>query len=259
MPRPDKQQAVKEIAERFSSVGAALLTEYRGLSVGEMAEVRTALRQAEADYRVIKNTLARIALRDVGLEELVAMLEGPTAVAFCRGDAVEAAKALDDASRKFPVLVIKGGVLNGRIVSADQARELARLESREVQLAKIAMLANSPLQQTVNAFAALLRDLGSMLAQVLQEKEAAEPEPEAAEPEPEAAEPEPEAAEPEPEAAEPEPEAAEPEPEAAGPEPEAAGAEVPTEASAEETETPDESEAGQQETEPAAEEESKEE
>ncbi|MGH2693180.1 MAG: 50S ribosomal protein L10 [Actinomycetota bacterium] len=252
MPRPDKQQAVKEIAERFSSVGAALLTEYRGLSVGEMAEVRTALRQAEADYRVIKNTLARIALRDVGLEELVAMLEGPTAVAFCRGDAVEAAKALDDASRKFPVLVIKGGVLNGRIVSADQARELARLESREVQLAKIAMLANSPLQQTVNAFAALLRDLGSMLAQVLQEKEAAEPEPEAAEPEPEAAEPEPEAAEPE-------PEAAEPEPEAAGPEPEAAGAEVPTEASAEETETPDESEAGQQETEPAAEEESKEE
>jgi large subunit ribosomal protein L10 len=179
VPRPEKQQAVKEIAERFSSVGAALLTEYRGLSVGEMAEVRTALRDAAADYRVIKNTLARIAVREVGLEELVAMLEGPTAVAFCRGDAVEAAKALDDASKKFPVLVIKGGVLDGRVVSADQARELARLESREVQLAKIAMLANSSLQQTVNALAALLRDLGSMLAQVLQEKESAEPEPQA--------------------------------------------------------------------------------
>jgi len=181
VPRPEKQEAVKEIAERFSSVGAALLTEYRGLSVGEMAEVRTALRQAEADYRVIKNSLARIAVREVGLEELVAMLEGPTAVAFCRGDAVEAAKALDDASRKFPVLVIKGGVLDGRVVSADQARQLARLESREAQLAKIAMLANAPLQQTVNAFAALLRDLGSMLAQVLQEKESAEPLPQAAE------------------------------------------------------------------------------
>src|SRR5919106_1361724 len=162
MPRSDKEEAVKEIAERFSSVGSALLTEYRGLSVGEMAEVRGALRQAEADYRVIKNSLARIAVRDVGLEELVSMLEGPTAVAFCRGDAVEAARALDDAAKKFPVLVIKGGVLDGRIVDADQARELARLESREVQLAKIVMMVNTPLQQTVNVFSAMLRDVGSM-------------------------------------------------------------------------------------------------
>ena len=175
MPRPDKEEAVKEIAERFSSVGAALLTEYRGLSVGEMAEVRGALRQADADYRVVKNSLARIAVRDVGLEELVAMLEGPTAVAFCRGDAVEAARALDDAAKKFPVLVIKGGVLDGRIVGAEQAKQLARLEPREIQLAKIAMLANSPLQRTANVFAALLRDLGSMLGQVLQQRETEEP------------------------------------------------------------------------------------
>ena len=188
MPRSDKEEAVKEIAERFSSVGSALLTEYRGLSVGEMAEVRGALRQAEADYRVIKNSLARIAVRDVGLEELVSMLEGPTAVAFCRGDAVEAARALDDAAKKFPVLVIKGGVLDGRIVDADQARQLARLEPREIQLAKIAMLANSPLQRTANVFAALLRDLGSMLGQVLQQKETEEPSgtATAAEPAPEA-------------------------------------------------------------------------
>jgi large subunit ribosomal protein L10 len=170
MARVEKEEAVREIADRFSSASAALLTEYRGLSVGDMAEVRTALRDVQADYRVLKNTLARIAVREVGLEDLVSLLQGPTAIAFVRGDAVEAAKALDDASKKFPVLVIKGGVLDGKIVDADQARLLARLESRDIQLTKIAMLANQPLQQTINVFAALLRDLGSMLAQVVEQK-----------------------------------------------------------------------------------------
>lgn len=174
MARPDKTQAVEEITGRFQESTAALLTEYRGLSVGEIADLRGALREADADYKVLKNTLARIAVRDVGLEELVEMLEGPTAIAFCRGDAVTAAKALDEAAKKYPVLVIKGGVLRGKIIDADQARALASLEPREVQLAKIAMLMNTPLQQTVNVFAAALRDLGSMLAQVLAKKESGE-------------------------------------------------------------------------------------
>jgi large subunit ribosomal protein L10 len=225
MARPEKVQAVQEITESFKGAQAALLTEYRGLTVGEIAEVRVALRAANAEYRVLKNTLTRIAVREVGLEELVEMLTGPTAVAFIRGDAVDAAKALDDAAKKFPVLVIKGGVLDGKIMDADQAQALAKVEPRDVQLTKIAIMMNQPIQLTVNVFAALLRDLGSMLAQVIAQKEDAEPEPAAAEPEPEAgaeAEPEPEAgAEPEPEAAaEPEPEAAaEPEPEAAAEEP----------------------------------------
>ena len=145
------------------------------MSVGEIAEVRRALRDAEADYKVLKNTLTRIAVRDVGLDELVEMLQGPTAVAFCRGDAVAAAKALDDAAKKFPVLVVKGGVLRGQVIDAEQAKALAKLESREVQLAKIATMMNAPLQQTVNVFSALLRDLGSMLGQVLAQKESAEP------------------------------------------------------------------------------------
>ena len=175
MARPEKSAAVAEITERFKEANAALLTEYRGLKVGEIAEVRGTLRDANAEYKVLKNTLTRIAVREVGLEELVEKLEGPTAIAFCKGDAVDAAKALDDAAKKYPVLVIKGGVLLGKILDADQARELAKLEPRDVQLAKIAMMANQPIQQTVNVFSALLRDLGSMLAQVVTQKEADAP------------------------------------------------------------------------------------
>lgn len=174
MARPEKVAAVEDLTQRFTNAQAALLTEYRGLGVTEMAEVRNALRAAGADYKVSKNTLARIAVRDVGLDELVALLEGPTAIAFVEGDAVEAAKVIDEAAKKYPVLVLKGGVLKGRIIAADQARELASLEPRDVQLAKIAMMVNSPLQQTANVLSALLRNLGSMLAQVVAQKESGE-------------------------------------------------------------------------------------
>ena len=175
MARPDKEQAVEEIAGRFRASDGALLTEYRGLRVGEIAEVRSALRAAEAEFKVLKNTLTRIAVRSVGLDELISMLEGPTAIAFVRGDAAAAAKALGEAAKRYPVLVIKGGVLSGRVIDADQARELARLEPREIQLATIARMVNAPAQQAINVLSALLRDLGSMLAQVLTEKESGEP------------------------------------------------------------------------------------
>lgn len=170
MARPEKVQAVQDIAGRFSDSEAALLTEYRGLSVGDMAEVRAALRAADADYRVLKNTLARIAVRDVGLDELAAMLQGPTAIAFCRGDAVAVARALDDAARRFPMLAIKGGVLRGRVLDAAQAQALATVEPRDVQLARIAALMNAPAQQVAAALSALLRNLGSMLTQVVDQK-----------------------------------------------------------------------------------------
>lgn len=175
MARPEKTAAVTEITERFNDSNAVLLTEYRGLRVADIADVRGALRGADADYKVLKNTLARIAVREVGLEDLVGMLEGPTAIAFVRGDAVEAAKALDDAAKKYPVLIIKGGVISGKVISADQARQLAKLESRAVQLATIVMMVNTPLQQTANVLSALLRDLGSMLAQVVAQKESEAP------------------------------------------------------------------------------------
>ncbi|MDQ3951733.1 MAG: 50S ribosomal protein L10 [Actinomycetota bacterium] len=175
MARPEKAAAVEEITSRFGDSNAALLTEYRGLTVTEIADVRNALREADADYKVMKNTLVRIAAQEVGLADLAGLLTGPTAIAFCRGDAVAAAKALDEAAKRFPVLVVKGGVLNGKILDADQARDLARIEPREVLLAKIAMMMNQPAQQTVNVFSALLRNLGSMLAQVVEQKGAEAP------------------------------------------------------------------------------------
>jgi large subunit ribosomal protein L10 len=171
MARPEKVQAVKDISERFARSEAALLAEYRGLSVGEMAEVRNALRAASAELKVLKNTLARIAVRDIGLDGLVELLEGPTAIAFCSGDAVAAAKVLDDAARRFPVLALKGGVLRGSVLDADRAKALAGLEPREVQLARVAAVMNAPAQQAVNVLSALLRDLGSMLTQVVAQKE----------------------------------------------------------------------------------------
>lgn len=175
MARPEKVAAVKDIAARFSEADAALLTEYRGLKVTEIAEVRNALRDANADYKVLKNTLARIAVREAGLDDLVEWLEGPTAIVFVKGDVVEAAKALDEAAKKYPVLVVKGGALRGgKLIGADDAKALAKLESREVLLTKIAMLFNQPAQQTVNVLSALLRDLGSMLAQVVAKKESGE-------------------------------------------------------------------------------------
>lgn len=170
MARPEKVQAVEQIKERFSDSEGALLTEYRGLSVGDMAELRNALREADADYKVLKNTLARIAAKEAGLEGLEEMLAGPTAIAFAKKDPAAVAKALDDAKGRFPVLVIKGGVLAGKVISAEQAEALAKLEPRETQLAKIAMMMNSPAQQVANVIGALLRDLGSMLAQVAEQK-----------------------------------------------------------------------------------------
>ena len=174
MAKPEKVAQLAEITERFKEADATLLTEYRGLTVSDIAEVRGALRESGAEYKVMKNTLARIAVREVGLDELVEMLEGPTAVVFVKGDVVEAAKALDDAVKKYPVLVVKGGAMAGKVIDADQAKELAKLDSRETLLTKIAMLFNQPAQQTVNVFSALLRDLGSMLGQVVAKKESGE-------------------------------------------------------------------------------------
>ena len=132
MPRPEKVAAVKEISERFSNSEAALLTEFRGLTVSDIAEVRTALRNAdpETEYKVSKNTLARRA-KEAGLDDLVELLVGPTAIAYIKGDAAAAAKALDEAAKKFPVLTIKGGILSGKPISAAQAQALAKLEPRD--------------------------------------------------------------------------------------------------------------------------------
>jgi large subunit ribosomal protein L10 len=175
MARPEKAAAVAEITERFRDSEAAILTEYRGLRVADIAEVRNALRGADADYKVLKNTLARIAAKEVGIDEAFEeMLTGPTAIVFVKDDVAAAAKALDDVAKNFPVLVVKGGVMQGRLFDADQAKALAKLEPREVQLSKIAGMMNQPAQQVANVLSALLRNFGSMLAQVVTKKESGE-------------------------------------------------------------------------------------
>ena len=137
MPRPDKVSAVAEIADAFRTSNAAVLTEYRGLSVKELTQLRRAL-GAGTSFAIVKNTLTKIAAKDAGVDGLGELLTGPTAVAFVDGDPVEAAKGLRDFARTHPALVLKGGVLEGKPLSAQEIRRLADLESREVLLAKLA-------------------------------------------------------------------------------------------------------------------------
>jgi large subunit ribosomal protein L10 len=138
MARADKVTAVAELAERFQSSEGAVLTEYRGLTVAQLAELRGSLGES-ATFTVVKNTLTKIAAAEAGVgSELDGLLTGPSAIAFVNGDVVEAAKGLRDFARANPVLIIKGGVLDGRAVTPAEIEKLADLESREVLLAKLA-------------------------------------------------------------------------------------------------------------------------
>ena len=137
MARPDKAAAVAELTDKFRSSNAAVLTEYRGLTVAQLKQLRRSLGE-NAQYAVVKNTLTRIAANKAGINELDDLFQGPSAVAFVTGDPVEAAKGLRDFAQENPNLIIKGGVLEGKALSADEIKKLADLESREVLLAKLA-------------------------------------------------------------------------------------------------------------------------
>ncbi|MCW2692931.1 MAG: ribosomal protein [Mycobacterium sp.] len=158
MAKPEKAAAVAEIADHFRSSNAAVLTEYRGLTVAELTRLRRSLGE-QTSYAVVKNTLTKIAAREAGIEGLDDLLSGPTAVAFVSGDPVEAAKGLRAFSRENPLLVIKGGVLDGRPLDAAGIGKLADLESREVLLAKLAGAMNGSLAKAVSLFAAPLSQL----------------------------------------------------------------------------------------------------
>jgi large subunit ribosomal protein L10 len=173
MARPDKAASVAEITEDLRSSTATVVTEYRGLKVSEMKELRRSL-GGDVKYAVVKNTLTKIAAREAGLADLDALLEGPTAIAFVKGDPVVAAKGLRDFGRTHPALVIKGGVLESRAVSPDEIRKLADLESREVLLAKLAGAMKASLSQAVGLFAAPLSQAARLMA-ALQEQKDAEP------------------------------------------------------------------------------------
>lgn len=153
MARPDKAAAVAELTEKFRSSDAVVLTEYRGLSVAQLKELRRAL-SGNATYAVVKNTLTAIAAKQAGVEGLDDHLKGPSAVAFVTGDPVEAAKGLRDFAKANPQLVIKGGVLDGRPLDAAGITKLADLESREVLLAKLAGAFKASLYQAAYMFTA---------------------------------------------------------------------------------------------------------
>jgi large subunit ribosomal protein L10 len=150
-PRADKAAVVTEVGERLDAAEAAVLTEYRGLNVPAMAELRAALRSSGGTYKIYKNTLVRIAARERGLD-IDDLLVGPTAIAFVDGDAAGVAKALRDFARTNPALVVKGGLLGTAVLGADDVKALADLPSRDQLLAEIAGLFAAPAQQ----FASLL-------------------------------------------------------------------------------------------------------
>jgi large subunit ribosomal protein L10 len=171
--RPDKAATVAELAEAFRSSAATVLTEYRGLTVKQVTALRVALGD-DTTYSVVKNTLTKLAAADAGLHDLQALLSGPTAVAFVQGDPVEAAKSLRDFARANPALVVKGGVLDGKSLSAAEIAKLADLESREVLLARMAGAMQASLSQAVRLFAAPLAK-AAQLAEALRVKAEEDP------------------------------------------------------------------------------------
>ncbi len=163
MARPDKAAAVAELSGKFTSSAGIVLTEYRGLTVKAIKELRRSLGE-NATYAVSKNTLTTIAAREAGVDGIEEHLVGPTAIAFIDGDPVVVAKGLRDFARTNPQLVIKGGVLDGKFLSSDEVKKLADLESREVLLAKVAGGLQGVLQQAISLVSAPLSQAARLLA-----------------------------------------------------------------------------------------------
>ena len=191
-PRPDKVAIVDEIAAKLGTAEAVFVSEYRGLTVSHLARLRGALRPSDAEHKVYKNTLARLAVRTAGADGLEELLIGPSAITFVKGDIAGAAKALRDTARTNPLLVLKGGSLGAKLLSADDIRALADLPSRDELLAMIAGAFQAPLVKTADLLQALPRNFAYGLAALIDDRGGVptEPEPEpvdaaASEPEPE--------------------------------------------------------------------------
>ncbi len=158
-PRPEKVAVVDEVRSRFDAVDAAILTEYRGLTVAELAALRRTLQAVGGEYKVYKNTLVKRAVAGGRTQVLEPMLQGPTAIAFVSGEVTAVAKALRDFSRGNPHLVVKGGILGGEVLSAADLAALADLPSREVLLAQVAGAMAAPLTALASLLQALPRNL----------------------------------------------------------------------------------------------------
>jgi large subunit ribosomal protein L10 len=220
MNREQKEQAVAEIAEEIKESQAVFAVDYRGITVAQVADVRTKLRDADATLRVVKNTLTERAADNAGAEHLKGLLTGPTALTFVRGDAAAAAKAISTFNKETELLEFKGGMMDGEALEIDQIKAIAKLPSRDVLYGQLVGLVAAPLGGMVRGLGSMVGGLAIALGQ-LQEQKASEPQPQ---PEPEAEEAPAEEAGDEPDA-----EAEEAPAEEAGDEPDAEAEEAPAE------------------------------
>jgi large subunit ribosomal protein L10 len=176
MKRDQKTQVIDELAAQLGEAQAIYAVDYRGISVPQAAELRASLREQDATFRIVKNTLTLRAADKAGVEAIKQLVaEGPTALTFVRGDAALAAKALDSFSRRADVLEVKGGVMEGQVLAAEDIRRLARLPSRDVLTAQFAGVVASPLTGLVRGLGAMVAGLAIALAQVREQKEAEGP------------------------------------------------------------------------------------
>lgn len=173
MAKPEKVAAVAEIAESLRSGEGVVLTDYRGLNVKSMTELRGLLREAGVQYKVVKNTLTSLAAKEVGIEGLDELLVGPTAIAVGRDDPTAAARILGEFARRNPALEIKGGVLKGRVIDVQGVKSLGDLPPREVLLAQVLRGMQAPIAGLVNVLSGPARNLVYALEAIRKQKEAA--------------------------------------------------------------------------------------
>jgi large subunit ribosomal protein L10 len=166
MAKQEKVEKVRGLADRFRRANGAMFAEYRGLTVKETLELRRALREADGSFAVVKNTLTKRAVRDAGVDPSAeALLEGPMAVAFLEGDAIRGAKALLDLTRRFPALVVKGALVEGRVLGEADARALATIDTKETSLGKIAGVLQAPLSRIAYLLQAPMARIAYALAE----------------------------------------------------------------------------------------------
>ncbi|MDR1851387.1 MAG: 50S ribosomal protein L10 [Propionibacteriaceae bacterium] len=172
MANPEKAAQIAELEKQFSDSNGVVLTEYRGLTVSALQQLRRSLGE-NANYAIVKNTLTSIAAKNAGIEGLDEQLAGPTAIAFVTGDVVAVAKGLKAFAKENPLLVVKGGYLDGSVLGADEVKKLAELESREVLLAKLAGAFNGNLAKAAGLFNASLSGAARLFAALQSQKESA--------------------------------------------------------------------------------------
>jgi large subunit ribosomal protein L10 len=169
-PRQEKVAVVDEVTAKLNEASAVIVTEYRGMSVGQLAALRRQLRPAGGEYKVYKNTLARFAAENAGMPGLSELLVGPSGITFVTGDAAAVAKTLRDASKANPLLVLKGGVIGGKVISAKDVESLADLPSREVLLAQFAGALQAPMVKMAGLLQAMPRNFAYGLKALIDQK-----------------------------------------------------------------------------------------